>query len=62
MITALNTSVPINDAQFITVARAIIPKIQDLVAKMGKMIRLNCTIHTTTYNSLIAEAARALAA
>ena len=62
MITALNTSVPINDAQFITVARAVIPKLQDLVAKMGKMIGLNCTIHVDTYNGLIAEAARARAA
>jgi hypothetical protein len=32
------------------------------VAKMGKMIGLNCTIHVDTYNGLIAEAARARAA
>ena len=62
LVSALNTNVPINDAQFITVARAVIPKLQDLVAKMGKMIGLNCTIHVDTYNGLIAEAARARAA
>lgn len=59
LVSALNTSVPINENQFIASARAVIPQIQGLVTKMGKMIKLNCRVHINTYNIIIAEAARA---
>jgi hypothetical protein len=59
LVSALNTNVPINENQFIASARAVIPKIQGLVTKMGKMIKLNCRVHINTYNIIIAEAARA---
>jgi hypothetical protein len=36
----------------------LIPMIQAVVNKLGKIIAINCSVYDTTYNSIIAEAAR----
>ena len=59
LVSALNASAPIDENQFIASARAIVPQIQHLVTRMGKMVKLNCSVHVNTYNIIIAEAARA---
>ena len=58
VISALNTNVPINEGQFINAARSLIPKIQAVVKKLGKILEISCAVHSSTYNAIIAEAAR----
>jgi hypothetical protein len=57
LISALNTNVPINERQFINAARSLIPKIQAVVNKLGKILEISCAIHSSTYNAIIAAEA-----
>jgi hypothetical protein len=58
VISALNTNVPINEGQFINAARSLIPMIQAVVNKLGKIIAISCSVHDNTYNAIIAAEAR----
>jgi hypothetical protein len=58
LISALNTNVPINEGQFINAARSLIPKIQAVVNKLGKILEISCAVHSDTYNAIIAAEAR----
>ncbi len=47
-----------SDMPFITTARLLVPYIQATADKLIALAKINSTVHTPTYNLLIAEAAQ----
>jgi hypothetical protein len=45
------------DAKLMSVARPLIPLVEALATKLSSLANINRTIHTPTYNRLIAAAA-----
>ena len=50
---------PIVDSKFIGAARSLVPSIEAAALKLVALTNMNRTIHTPTYNRLIAEAVAA---
>jgi hypothetical protein len=53
----MRTLAPIDNSKFISTARPLIPLIEAAAAKLLGLAAMNRTVHTPTYNRLIAEAA-----
>jgi hypothetical protein len=53
---------PIPETKFISTARPVIPRIHAAALKLVALANMNRTVHTTTYNNIIAESARQIAA
>jgi hypothetical protein len=53
---------PIPDTKLFPVARPLAPLVQSAAARLARLAGINRTVHTPTYNRIIAEVAAAAAA
>ncbi len=54
----MRTLTPISDAKFISAARPLVPLIEAAALKLVAVVNMNRTVHTPTYNVLIADAVK----